>query len=137
MRPCPNCGYQNPSTITSCLKCATPLPEGDLRAEPGCPVCGNPVPTGSKFCNQCGASLPLSPQPAPLAGPAMPRQPRSPQNLHQLMPASLAEKIRIAAGEITGERREVTVDLLHNNGYECLMQAYRCQMTKVMCLCHD
>ncbi len=31
----------------------------------------------------------------------------------------------------------IPLDLLHNNGYECLMQAYRCQMTKVMCLCHD
>jgi predicted ATPase/class 3 adenylate cyclase len=72
---------------------------------PICPTCGHVVPVGSKFCNLCGTAMPDA-----SVSPTIPRrQDEVLQNLRALMPMPLADKVSTAAGEVLGERREVTV----------------------------
>ena len=94
MRTFPTLGHQD-----------APLAAAGLPTVPPCPACGQPVPAGSRFCNQCGASLPESQLPRAAAV----RQNQVQQTLRALMPTSLAAKINAAALEIAGERREVTI----------------------------
>jgi predicted ATPase/class 3 adenylate cyclase len=90
MHKCRVCGHANASESLFCSKC------GAMFAST-CPTCGKQVPDGNRFCGQCGTRL-IEPQPE-----------RKPQDLRDLMPTSLADKIRAAAAEVVGERREVTV----------------------------
>jgi predicted ATPase/class 3 adenylate cyclase/Tfp pilus assembly protein PilF len=87
---CSTCSHKNASGAATCERCGAPL-------EAGCPNCGHPVPAGNRFCGQCGSPLPE------------PKQPAKTRGLNELMPVSLAQKIRTAATEVVGERREVTV----------------------------
>ena len=48
---CPGCGAQVPPG-KFCLQCGAPL-----AAAPKCPNCGKKVPTGAKFCLECGTKL--------------------------------------------------------------------------------
>ncbi len=95
MRNCSICGHQNPEIVQSCIKCSAAL-------TPTCPGCRQPVSVGDKFCRQCGVRLPETER---SVAPA----PRQKLSLRALMPTSLADKIRAAAVEIVGERREVSV----------------------------
>jgi predicted ATPase/class 3 adenylate cyclase len=90
MRVCSVCGYSNPADALHCGKC-------EAMFASNCPNCGKRVPEVDKFCGQCGARLVKS-QPS-----------RRSQDLQALMPSTLADKIKAAAIEVVGERREVTV----------------------------
>src|SRR5262250_527685 len=59
-----------------------------------CPSCGHENPAGARFCNDCGA---------PLAAPAIAREPRS------YTPRHLVEKILASRSALRGERKLVTV----------------------------
>jgi predicted ATPase/class 3 adenylate cyclase/uncharacterized protein HemY len=72
---------------------------------PTCPTCGHVVPMGSKFCNLCGTAMPD----ASVSPTVSRRQDEVLQNLRALMPTPLADKVSTAAGEVLGERREVTI----------------------------
>lgn len=95
MACCSSCGHQNPDELRYCIKCAAVLTLD-------CPTCRQPVQIGNNFCGQCGARLPEDLAPAPT-------RPNRTQSLRALMPTSLTDKIKAAAVEIVGERREVTV----------------------------
>lgn len=132
-RLCPSCGHPVPEAHRFCGHCGASL-EPPL----ACSQCGQPVPLGHRFCGHCGAPVaPEPPAPSGTSTPA-PSPPEavepvpaselpasSPGNGHfltlserheemlrglrGLMPPTLAEKIRESAGEIRGQRREVTV----------------------------
>ncbi|MBW7883999.1 MAG: AAA family ATPase [Caldilineaceae bacterium] len=74
-----------------------------------CPGCGQSTPHEGQFCIHCGTRL----APAPPA----PRLANPPLDLQTLVPAALAHKMRAAAADIRGERREVTVVFLDVNGF--------------------
>lgn len=95
---CRVCSYRNPDHVRTCLNCGTAI--GLI-----CPGCGQIVPAQSKFCNQCGTRLPES-QPTPAVSPELDEWG---QSLDAYLPTALAEKIRLAAVKLEGERREVTV----------------------------
>ncbi len=54
LRPCWNCGYENPADAKFCANCGK-------AQRAACPECGAPVIEGAKFCANCGI---------PLGGPA-------------------------------------------------------------------
>ncbi|GAB4424170.1 MAG: adenylate/guanylate cyclase domain-containing protein [Anaerolineae bacterium] len=89
---CPVCSYGNQSEARFCLNCGTALGRS-------CPVCLEPIAPHSKFCGQCGTQLIRG---RAVAAEPLPEEPA-------LLPGPLADKIRLAAGRTTGERREVTV----------------------------
>ena len=57
MRPCANCGFDNPADVALCLSCG-------LALGAACPVCGHPALPGTPSCGQCGARLPQAGLPA-------------------------------------------------------------------------
>ena len=59
-----------------------------------CSACGHENPAGARFCNGCGA---------PLAAPAITREPRS------YTPRHLVDKILASRSALRGERKLVTV----------------------------
>jgi predicted ATPase/class 3 adenylate cyclase/uncharacterized protein HemY len=73
--------------------------------EPSCHACEQPLPAGSKFCNQCGARVVTG----EASSMSSSHQGETLRSLQALMPERLANKIRDRAGEIIGERREATV----------------------------
>ncbi|MCA9970033.1 MAG: zinc ribbon domain-containing protein, partial [Anaerolineales bacterium] len=94
MLTCASCGLENLPDRTHCLRCGSQL--GRL-----CAQCGTAVSPDSRFCNQCGARL-APPAEAADAAPQL-------AGVRALMPPSLADKIRAAMADASGERREVTV----------------------------
>ncbi len=61
---------------------------------PACGACGAKVPSGSKFCNQCGARV---------AGEGPSR------DLRSYTPKHLADRILTARSALEGERKQVTI----------------------------
>ncbi len=98
---CGLCGHQNSGNIKQCLNCNAVLGKN-------CPNCTQPIPTGSKFCGQCGTHLPDDPPPAAPSSLGT-AQPNLHPNLRPQIPTALAEKLTAASVKTPGERREVTV----------------------------
>ena len=51
---CTHCLHHNPSHLTGCEICHTPLP-----SQGSCPNCGSAIQSTSRFCGQCGFNLQL------------------------------------------------------------------------------
>jgi class 3 adenylate cyclase/tetratricopeptide (TPR) repeat protein len=95
---CPQCHFDCPPEFDFCPKCAT-------RLLVTCPQCGFRAPADFAFCPKCGRAV--------LAGSAEAVQQRSTAALVQaaqrLMPSGLAERIRATQGQVSQERRLVTI----------------------------
>ncbi|MEK7879097.1 MAG: adenylate/guanylate cyclase domain-containing protein, partial [candidate division NC10 bacterium] len=79
-----------------------------------CPACGAKVDAGSKFCDTCGAVLPVVPTLTPIqfrfASPG------------SYTPKHLAEKILSSRSVIEGERKQVTVLFVDVSGFTALSE---------------
>lgn len=112
---CPQCGFDNPTGMNFCGKCANPL-------APRCPQCGFENPPGFAFCGKCATSLTgkakvkrarkvISSQ-SSVVGPQHPA-PRT-QPPASYTPRHLAERIQAeraameARGAPDGERKTIT-----------------------------
>ena len=96
---CRNCSHENPSDARFCQNCGQPL-------ERACPNCGPFNTTNAKFCKQCGALLPGSVSQL--------------DALRQFAPQALQDKIRLAAVNIEGKRKPVTIlftDIVGSTSY--------------------
>ncbi|MGH7354294.1 MAG: AAA family ATPase [Candidatus Rokuibacteriota bacterium] len=89
--PCPRCRQENPAGSNFCLGCGS-------RLALTCASCGAELLPASKFCNKCGAAVPMQADGPP--GSASPR--------HHT-PKHLAEKILSSKSSLEGERKQVTV----------------------------
>lgn len=98
MRYCTECGHQNPDNTIICLSCA-----GRLGST--CPSCGQFVPSGNKFCGQCGARQQAIQEPSV----SELHETGALGSLRGLVPSGLTQEVQPAATDIHGERREVTV----------------------------
>jgi adenylate cyclase len=92
---CSRCGFDNPSGVPVCAKCASPLANA-------CPYCNFENPKGFKFCGNCGANLLTA---ALLHG----SDAETLRRLQGYIPNQLVEKILSVGKQIEGERRTVTV----------------------------
>lgn len=94
MSYCLACGHPNDEETGLCSNCSAEMGQS-------CPVCRQPVTTGSRFCGQCGARLPEN-----TASPGEFRQ--SGETIGRgLIPT--VESARLDSDQISRERREVTV----------------------------
>ena len=98
---CPQCDTDNPEGARFCMGCATGL--GLVCAE-----CGSKLPQGARYCVNCAA---LAPAPAPASGPEPPkaRQDNLAERLRRLVPKEYAERLLATRGQVTPERRTVTM----------------------------
>ena len=85
---CDNCSRDNPPDARFCQNCGQFL-------ERACPSCGTSNSTNARFCKQCGTSLTGSSDRL--------------DALRQFAPQTLQDKIRLAAANIEGERKPVTI----------------------------
>jgi ABC-type oligopeptide transport system substrate-binding subunit/class 3 adenylate cyclase len=92
---CPKCKHENPEHAKFCLECGTKL----ARA---CPECGTELPAQAKFCLECGARVGAPPAPAVEAE-------TLPERLQRLVPKEFADRLLATRGEVTKERRVVTM----------------------------
>ncbi len=103
---CPKCGFENPSGVNVCGRCAAPL----ARA---CQICGFENPGNFKFCGNCGTRL---------DGTARAPGSESRARAAAPIPAPLAEKITHAGKQIEGERRTVTVLFSDISGFTAISE---------------
>jgi ABC-type oligopeptide transport system substrate-binding subunit/class 3 adenylate cyclase len=95
---CPQCGTENPEGARFCLRCAT-------RLFLVCAECGAQLPPHARFCVACAA--PVAAIAAPLA-----KEPRSEglvERLRRLVPKEYAERLLSTRGQVSPERRTVTI----------------------------
>ena len=93
---CPKCGTDNPAQARFCLTCGEKLVEV-------CPQCGRNLPAGSKFCLECGAKVAIAETPQLGGSPALT------EAIQRLIPKELAERLRASRGQVSTERRLVTI----------------------------
>ena len=98
---CSACGHDNPEHAKFCAECGQGLA---LR----CPSCDAELIAGSRFCNQCGATISASP--AGASATAASSQTALPERKPSAYtPKHLAEKILQSRAALEGERKQVTV----------------------------
>jgi class 3 adenylate cyclase/tetratricopeptide (TPR) repeat protein len=93
---CLRCGTDNPGQARFCLTCGEKLVTV-------CPQCGKNLPTGSKFCLECGAKVPLA-KAVQLDGSAA-----LTKAMQRLIPKELADRLQATRGQVSTERRQVTI----------------------------
>ena len=85
-----------------------------------CLSCNADLPSGAKFCNECGKpATGTTPAPAPSAPPAGPQAFASPETY---TPKHLAEKILTSKSALEGERKQVTVLFADVSGFTSLSE---------------
>ena len=82
---CPRCTAENRDDAQFCAECGT-------RIDRRCPACGAPAAARSKFCDACGSPLNVA---AP--------------SVQASVPQHLAQKIRLDAAALEGERKQITI----------------------------
>ena len=100
---CSNCSHANHASAKFCEECGQPL-------QRLCPSCGASNSVEAKYCSNCGE--PLVTQAALDKVPAAVVQDTTRQRLATLQnraPLALKKKIRLAHGQIEGERKPVTI----------------------------
>ena len=103
---CPQCGTQVPDGARFCLNCATKL----IMV---CAECGTELPPQAKFCINCG--IPTSESTTtPTEKPGTPATILSESRgldkaIERLLPAEYAERLRAMQGQVSSERRQVTI----------------------------
>jgi ABC-type oligopeptide transport system substrate-binding subunit/class 3 adenylate cyclase len=95
---CTRCGTENPQGARFCMGCAA-------RLILVCTECGFELPPGARFCVHCAS---------PVAGPDMPgsgetQQDRLTERFWRLVPKEYAERLLATRGQVTPERRTVTI----------------------------
>ncbi len=99
---CPQCQAENPDQAKFCMECGAKL----LAV---CPQCGAALPPQAKFCFECGCMLaapavpPPPPAPTPLPDTALTSA------LQRLVPQEYAERLLATRGQVSSERRLVTI----------------------------
>ena len=95
---CPKCSTDNPPQARFCLNCGE-------RLIAICPQCQAEAPPQTRFCPSCGAAM--------QAGSAEALQQQSAaafaEAVQRLIPKEFAERLRAAHGQVTRERRFVTI----------------------------
>ncbi len=100
---CLQCGEANPEGSNFCLSCGA-------RLALACPQCGTELPLQARFCNVCGAPLgaaPPQPAPPPAAEPEISEI--MADRLRRLVPQEYAERLLATRGQVSAERRTVTI----------------------------
>ncbi|MGB2895766.1 MAG: adenylate/guanylate cyclase domain-containing protein, partial [Anaerolineales bacterium] len=90
---CINCGTENAPEARFCSMCAHPLPQM-------CPKCQQENPPGARFCSACATPLHSSEEPHNL---------ERLDDLRELAPKGLQEKIRKDPRGLPGQRKSVTI----------------------------
>jgi hypothetical protein len=91
---CPRCRQQNPAHANFCLNCGERLPLV-------CPQCGTDLPAHASFCLSCGAQVGAPPPSGPSETVA--------ERLQRLVPREFAERLLDMQGQVSKERRIVTI----------------------------
>jgi ABC-type oligopeptide transport system substrate-binding subunit/class 3 adenylate cyclase len=94
---CPDCNTENPEVARFCLKCGAALVLV-------CPQCQTELPTHAQFCFTCGAQLAAPPPTKPEGA-----SEAITERLQRLLPAEYAERLRAMQGQVSSERRMVTM----------------------------
>ena len=100
--------------VAFCPKCG-----GKLAAS--CPSCGFACPPDFAFCPKCGSQVDAGP---PVPVPVLPSAEEKLATIQELMPETLADKLRSAAeaGTSEGERRPVTILFADISGFTALSE---------------
>jgi len=107
---CQKCRFENREGVNFCEECGT-------KTELVCPGCETIIPTGSKFCGQCGQALSDTVSTPDVKLPIDPIA-----KLKSYLPTGLSEKILTQKGRIEGEKRQVTVLFCDLAGYTPLTE---------------
>jgi len=94
---CPQCGTENPEGAIFCLHCGA-------RLALACRQCNTELPPEARFCFACGAELGAP----PVTRPTPPAE-RAVERLQRLVPREYAERLLATRGQISPERRTVTM----------------------------
>ena len=94
---CPKCGFDCPPEFGFCPKCGALL-------QRSCPKCGVRVPAEFAFCPQCG-----SPVAAPAVAAERDTQAMLSHAIQRLIPRQLAERLLATRGQVSSERRMITI----------------------------
>jgi class 3 adenylate cyclase len=90
---CPQCGTESPEGARFCFECGAKLAVACLQ-------CGATLPPQARFCPQCGTKLTAAPEIAPAA---------PDDRLQRLVPKEFAERLLATRGQVSRERRVVTI----------------------------
>jgi class 3 adenylate cyclase/tetratricopeptide (TPR) repeat protein len=94
---CPECNTQNPERSRFCLNCSAKL-------SLSCPECETELPLHARFCTSCGAELSVATPDA-----TGERVPARLDALQRLVPKEFAERLLATRGQLSKERRIVTL----------------------------
>jgi len=97
---CPKCNTENREGARFCVNCGAGL----MLA---CAQCGIELPSSARFCDTCGAQViarRAEPSEEPAAAPTM-----AAEALKRLVPKEYAERLLARRGQVTKERRTVTI----------------------------
>ena len=95
---CPRCQKENPAEARFCLFCGEKLVTI-------CPRCGTALPPDARFCSACGAAADASSTEARQQEASAAFQ----QAAQKLMPRELADRLMASRGQVSSERRQVTI----------------------------
>jgi len=93
---CPECSTDNPESARFCMNCAATLVLV-------CAECGSELPLDAEFCDSCAAPVGSAPREAALSPQA------AIERLERLVPKEYAERLLATRGQVTKERRIVTI----------------------------
>jgi class 3 adenylate cyclase/tetratricopeptide (TPR) repeat protein len=93
---CPQCHTESPEGARFCLHCGEKLVEI-------CPECETSLPVGARFCLQCGAKIAVT-EAVQLGG-----SEAMTQAIQRLIPKAFAERLLATRGQVSHERRLVTI----------------------------
>jgi len=99
---CPNCNYECPPDFSFCPKCGSSL-------ELECSRCGFTAPADFAFCPKCGSTLGNVDEGGDQAHTEEIISPAFESAMQRLVPQEYAERLREAGGQMTPERRLVTI----------------------------
>ncbi len=94
---CPRCHSECPPEFDFCPRCAAPLVIT-------CPQCGFRAPADFSFCPKCATALA-----APTVAAERDLQAMLSHAIQRLIPKELAERLRATRGQVSTERRQVTI----------------------------
>jgi ABC-type oligopeptide transport system substrate-binding subunit/class 3 adenylate cyclase len=99
---CPQCGTQNPDDARFCLQCAT-------RLILVCAECGTELPPQAKFCINCGAPAVVPPTTLDSPAPDLGEAKGIDKAIARLLPTEYADRLQALQGQVSSERRMVTI----------------------------
>jgi len=94
---CPKCHSECPPEFDFCPRCAAPL-------QVTCPQCGYRAPADFQFCPKCGSAVG-----APAVAAERDTQAMLSHAIQRLIPQQLAQRLLATRGQVTSERRMITI----------------------------